>query len=379
MSGLLTPESHAYAPNDRQPGRSPLFFAELTVEKYLHGVRIDSFLIKHFRNYTAWRMQRLIERGAVKLQGLTAALDDRVYRGQTVSVQLNEPPDKTMPPEKLPLDVLYEDVWLVVVNKPIGQVAHPCGSYTNGTVANALQYHFDTQTLLPGLIRPGIVHRLDRLTSGVMAITKEHVAHRNLSVHFQTGRVNKSYWALVYGNVEPDRGAVNLPIGQTAGGRSILMSTAPTAVDARPSRTTFEVLERFGDYTLVRVQPLTGRMHQIRVHLASLGHPIVGDEFYGPWGAPPLVPAGDVDPDAEDFEPEPINRERTELLDRQALHAHTLRIRHPIAGHELSITAPLAPDMQHAVEALRARGPVPAQPCPHPGDVLWIGNKGTPL
>jgi len=328
------------------------FEAEVTVEKYLHGVRIDSFLVKHFRNYTAWRIQRMVRAGAATLDGVTAETDTRVYQGQRVSIRLLEPPDKLMVPQRLPLEILYEDPWLVVVNKPVGQVAHPCGNYYDNTLANALQFHFDTQTRLPGLIRPGIVHRLDRLTSGVTAITKEHVAHRNVSIHFQTGKVNKSYWALVYGNLEPDRGAVDLPIGMTPGGLTILMSTAPDAVDARPSRTTFEVLERFGDYTLVRAQPLTGRMHQIRLHMAALGHPVVADEFYGPNGPPPkLAPLEDPD----DEPPVIVNPNANELIERQALHAHTLRLNHPITRESLCFTAPPPPDLQRALDILRER------------------------
>lgn len=330
----------------------PPFEAEVTVEKYLHGVRIDSFLIKHFRNYSPWRIQRLVRARAVTLEGVTADPDSRVYRGQRVTIKLIEPPDKTMPAQEMPLEILHEDPWLIVVNKPFGQVVHPCGYYQHHTLANALQYHFDQQTALPGLLRPGIVHRLDRLTSGVTAVTKEHLAHRNLAIHFQTSRVNKSYWTLVYGNLVPDRGAVDLPIGVTPGGHTILMSTRPDAVDARPSKTTFEVLERFGDYTLVRAQPITGRMHQIRLHMAALGHPVVADEFYGPNGPPDrLGPLEDPDD-----EPPPVqNPNANDLLSRQALHAHTLRLNHPITGEIMSFTAPLPPDMQAAVDTLRGR------------------------
>ena len=340
------------------PSATAPFDSEFIVEKYLHGVRIDSFLVKHLRNYTVWRLQRLVQEGFVKLQAVTADIQDRVYYGQRVRVRLPEPPDKVMEPEPLPLEILYEDPWLIVVNKPVGQVAHPCGHYYNSTLANALQRHFDAQTRLPGLLRAGIVHRLDRLTSGVMAVAKDHLAHRKLSIHFQTSRVNKSYWALVYGHLVPDRGAVDLPIGNVPGGQTILMSTAPDAVDARPSRTTFEVLQRYGNYTLVRAQPMTGRMHQIRVHLASLGHPIVADEFYGPGGPPPKLGPREADDDDDGDELPPdadaarIERFRDELLQRQALHAHTLRFHHPITGESMSFTAPPAPDLQRALERL---------------------------
>src|SRR5262249_40708863 len=134
----------------------------------------------------------------VKIDGVTAEPDDRVRAGQTVSARLLEPPDKLLEPQEIPLEILYEDPWMIVLNKPVGQVAHPCGKHYDGTIVNALQFHLDQQTSLPGLLRPGIVHRLDKLTSGVMVISKEHLAHRRLSMHFETRRVTKSYYALVH-------------------------------------------------------------------------------------------------------------------------------------------------------------------------------------
>ncbi|HEY2253757.1 MAG TPA: RluA family pseudouridine synthase, partial [Planctomycetaceae bacterium] len=258
------------------------FTAELSVESYLHGVRIDSFLVRHFRNYTPYRMQRLVRAGQVRIEGVVAESVDRVYRGQAVEVRLLEPPDHLLPPEPRELEILFEDKWLIVVNKPPDIVVHPCGNYVSGSLANVLQAHFDSQTQLRGLVRPGIVHRLDRLTSGVMVCTKHHLAHRKLGIHFEQGRVLKNYLALVHGVVPDDRGEINLPIGQWPGGGTIRMSTAPDAIDPRASRTLYEVVERFADFTLVRAEPHTGRLHQIRVHLAGIGFPVVADEFYSP-------------------------------------------------------------------------------------------------
>lgn len=331
------------------------FTAELIVESYLHGVRIDSFLVRHFRNYTPYRMQRLVRAGQVRIEGVVAETDHRVYRGQAVEVRLLEPPDHLLPPEPRELEIIFEDAWLIVVNKPPDIVVHPCGNYVSGSLANVLQAHFDSQTQLRGLVRPGIVHRLDRLTSGVMVCTKDHLAHRKLSIHFEQGRVLKNYLALVHGVVPDDRGEVNLPIGQWPGGGTIRMSTTPDAVDARASRTLYEVVERFAGFTLVRAEPHTGRLHQIRVHLAGIGFPVVADEFYSPaselrigdLGTPACGPEGTNHVNGES------HAEGTVLLSRQALHARSLRFVHPITGELVTFEAPLAPDMQRTLEALR--------------------------
>lgn len=326
------------------------FTAELIVENYLHGVRIDSFLVKHFRNYTAFRMQRLVRAGQVKIEGATAQSDDRVYEGQSVRVRLLEPPDHLLPPEPIPLDIVYEDPWLIVLNKPAGIVVHPCGMWKDGSLANALQHHFDQQTQLRGLLRPGVVHRLDRLTSGVIVLTKDHLSHRRLSIGFQSGYVTKTYVALVHGVVEQDRGEIDLPIGGMAGGGTIRRSVEEDAEDARESQTRYEVVERFDRHSFVRCQPLTGRLHQIRVHLAGIGHPVVADEFYSP---SPIFRRSDIVRGSNrgngDTATEP---DEPPLLCRQALHAQSLRFQHPITKQAVSFEAPLAADMQAALDAL---------------------------
>jgi 23S rRNA pseudouridine1911/1915/1917 synthase len=340
------------------------FTAELTVENYLHGVRIDSFLVRHFRNYTPYRMQRLVRAGQVRIEGVVAETDDRVYRGQTVDVRLIEPPDHLLPPEPSALDVLFEDAWLIVVNKPPEMVVHPCGNYVTGSLANALQAHFDGQTQLKGLVRPGIVHRLDRLTSGVMVCTKDHLAHRKLSIHFEQRRVLKNYVALVHGVVPDDRGEINLPIGEWPGGGTIRMSVAADAVDPRASRTDYEVVERFERFTLVRAQPHTGRLHQIRVHLAGIGFPVVADDFYSPQRVLRTCDiarsamsgngeGGTGNSEAQDKVGDVPNEGDVILLSRQALHAQSLRFVHPITREVVTFEAPLAEDMRRVLVVLR--------------------------
>ncbi len=304
------------------------YTAVVTVEGYLDREKIDRFLTRHFRNYTRQRMQRLIRAGNVWIDDVPAEPRFRVRAGQKVRVRLIEPPDQLIEAQELPLDILYEDEHLIAVNKPPRQSAHPGGNYHDGTLANALQYYLDGQTPLRGLLRPGIVHRLDRLTSGVIVACKDHLSHRNLSLAFQAGRVEKIYWALVAGHLRDNVGEIDAAIGYAP--QSARMSTDPTATSAKAAVTRFRVIERFDEpYSLVEAKPLTGRLHQIRVHLAGIGHPIVADDFYG------------TSPDVE-------------LIDRQALHAEEIAFAHPITGEAVVIAAPLPADFQGAIDGLRA-------------------------
>ncbi len=337
------------------------FTAELIVERYLSGVRIDSFLVRHFRNYTPFRIQRMIHAGQVKIDGVTVRIDERVYEGDTVSVRLIEPPDKLHRPEQLPLAIVFEDPWIIVVDKPAGQIVHPAGRMQTGTLCNALQSHLDRQTAWPGLLRPGIIHRLDRMTSGLIVVSKEHLSHRQLSIQFQKERVSKTYLALVEGVVKPDRGTIDAPIGTSAEAGSVLMSCQPDAGDPRPSITDFEVVERYPQHSLVRAHPRTGRNHQIRLHLAAIGHPVVGDEFYGPFGQIKLTKAeyealhrrttmGRPDPDGDE-EPTDSNSGGN----RHALHAHRLEFEHPILGGRVAFQSPLPADLQAVALQLSIR------------------------
>lgn len=317
------------------------FAAELIVEAELHGVRVDSFLVKHFRNYTAWRMQRLAAAGHVLIDHVRAEPVRRVFAGERVRVRLVEPPDKLLPPEPVPFRLVYEDPWMLVVDKPAGIIAHPTGDTQSGTLANGVQRYLDRQTSLPGLLRPGIVHRLDRQTSGLMVIAVQHLAHAALSSAFESGRVSKTYVALVEGEFERDAGTIDLPIGRARTGRGVLMSARGDAARARPATTRYRVLERLCGQTLVEAKPRTGRNHQIRVHFAQIGHPLVGDEFYDARGMfkqqPPTVPA-------------------EWIPGRHALHAGSLEFAHPITGIWLRFHSPLAEDMNRTVERLRSGG-----------------------
>lgn len=343
----MTPIAHVSAPDHFPPT------VGLTVERELAGIRIDSFLARHLRSYTSWRLHRLVCQGAVRVDGATAVPAHRVRTGQLVEARLLEPPDDLMPPENIPLEVLFEDAWLVAVNKPAGLIVHPCGERPRGTLTNAVQWYLDRMGPMKGLHKPGVVHRLDRDTSGVIVLAKDYQSHGRLSVEFQRGRVSKQYVAIVDGLVKDDRGLIDRPIGRVRGCSSALMTTRGDALDARPSTTAYEVLERLPRHTVIKAKPRTGRLHQIRVHLASLGHPIVGDEYYGPFGElkpprPPLLPDG--------TRPGPPI---SPYLPRQALHAAELSFSHPILKDWMTLAASLPADMLLAIARLRALGDEP--------------------
>lgn len=285
------------------------------VEPYLSGVRIDSFLVKHLRNYTPWRINRMVTAGLAQIDYQPANPDERVFRGQCVSLRLAEPPDKLLDPEPIVVPIVYEDPWVIVVDKPAGLVAHPVGDFQDGTLSNVLQSHLDRQTSFRGLLRPGVVHRLDRMTSGLIVTAKEHLAHRLLSIDFQQGKLSKSYVALIEGCPSFETRTLEYSIGQRPGGNSVLMSARPDARNPRPAKTRVTVLRRFEKYTMVECVLFSGRNHQIRVHLSHIGHPIVGDEYYGPHGTIKQAPRFDGD--------EPTD-------ERHALHAASLGFFHPI-------------------------------------------------
>jgi 23S rRNA pseudouridine1911/1915/1917 synthase len=337
------------------------YTTELIVERYLDGVRVDTFLAHHFRNYTPFRIQRIVRAGQVKIDCATVGIVERVYYGDTVNVRLLEPPDKLHRPEQLPLAIVFEDPWIIVVDKPAGQIVHPAGYCQTGTLCNALQAHFDQESAWPGLLRPGIVHRLDRMTSGLIVVTKEHLSHRLLSIQFQRERVSKTYLALVEGLIETDQGTIDLPIGTSPDVGSVLMSCQPTAGDPRLSITEFEVVERYECHSLVRAHPRTGRNHQIRVHFAAIGHPLVDDEFYGPFGQIKLTKAeyaalqksrSAQSDSVLDDENQPTDRSPDQSGGRHALHAHRLEFQHPILGGHVAFQSPLPDDLRRMIDCL---------------------------
>ncbi|MEZ6131930.1 MAG: RluA family pseudouridine synthase [Planctomycetaceae bacterium] len=287
-------------------------------------MRVDSFLSRQLRNYTPWRLHRMVVAGLVAINNVPAEGDQRVHRGQQVSIRLVEPPDKLLSPSQAEFGIVFEDPWLLVIDKPADLVVHPVGDFSEDTLSNAVQFHLDQQTVSRGLLRPGIVHRLDRMTSGLIVVAKDHLSHRHLSIDFQKGRPSKTYLALVEGSPDFDSRTINMPIGQYVANNSVLMSAKPDAKQARDAKTDVRILQRWDSHALVECRLYTGRNHQIRVHLAEIGHPVLGDEYYGPGGIIRQAPRLDGDaPTAQ----------------RHALHASRLSFQHPVLQCPLSFTS----------------------------------------
>ena len=321
---------------------------EFEVKPRTDGKRLDAYLASRFTDYSRRVIQKVIDAEAVLVNDRPVKASYRVRAGDRVSIRLPELPATTPEPEDIPIAVVYEDEALTVVNKPPGMVTHPAKGNWRGTLVNALQFHYDTLSALAGAHRPGIVHRLDRDTTGLLVVVKDELAHRRLALQFETRQVQKEYLALVRGVPQRDSDYIERPIGFHPTSREKMAIRAPED-GGKAAVTFYEVAERFRDFALVRCQPMTGRTHQIRIHLTHIGHPILADKLYsgrdritlddilGPKHRGPVAAA---------------EREQV-LIDRQALHAHRLRFQHPLSRMELDLTAPLPEDMERTLQALR--------------------------
>ncbi|MFH1887411.1 MAG: RluA family pseudouridine synthase [Pseudomonadota bacterium] len=299
------------------------------------GVRLDTLLAERRPDLSRTLFLRLIKEGLVILEGVAVKPSHRVTPGDEVSVTIPPPEPTDIVAEFIHLDILFEDSDLLVINKPPDLVVHPSPGHESHTLVNALMHHSKNLSGMAGEDRPGIVHRLDKDTSGVMMAAKNDRAHRVITDQFVTRTVKKRYLALVMGDMGGDQGTIDLPIGRHPSDRKRM---AATSRGGRSAQTLWEVRERFGCATLLSVRILTGRTHQIRVHLSALGHPVAGDVMYGrPGGQTRLkTPSGMEIP-----------------VPRQMLHARKLSFLHPVTGEELSFKAPLQPDMEAVLAALR--------------------------
>jgi 23S rRNA pseudouridine1911/1915/1917 synthase len=316
------------------------------------GKRIDAYLASRFSDFSRHVIQKIIEAQGVLVQGRAVKASYRVRAGDCVSIRLPDLPDTTPQPEDIPIEVLHEDDALTVVNKPAGMVTHPAKGNWRGTMVNALQFRYDTLSTVGGSDRPGIVHRLDRETSGLLIVVKNDIAHRRLALQFELREVRKEYLALVSGVPQRHSDYIDQAIGFHPTCREKMAIRAPSD-GGKAARTFYETVERFRGFALLSCQSLSGRTHQIRVHLAHIGHPILADKLYSGRSRITLS-----DLRVREQAGELAGSESgAVLLDRQALHAHRLRFRHPLTGQELDLTAPLPEDMTRTLEALRTHRP----------------------
>ena len=326
---------------------------QIIVEARAHGWRVDHYLARLFPNYSRGLFQRAIEAEAVLLNGLPVKPSRRLRVNDRLDVSLIEQPDDSLTPEDIPLEIIFEDDALAVINKPADMVTHPSKGHLRGTLAAAVQFHFDQLSDTAGQLRPGIVHRLDRDTTGVILIAKRNQTHHRLSAQFERREVQKEYRAIVRGEIDRDADRIETHIRVHPKARE-KMIVCDAGERARHAVTDFEVVERFDGFTYVKLKPHTGRTHQLRVHLLHLGHPIVADRLYSGRGEltlSDLLSGRTLASGADSAD--------STLISRQALHAYRLEVRHPVTDRPMVFQADLPDDMQRTLEALRrhrARG-----------------------
>lgn len=305
-----------------------IFIAE---EEY-EGERLDKYLSVVMEQFTRSYIQKLWKQGGVTVNGKSLKSSYRITPGDRITVSV---PDAILPeilPEEIPLDILYEDADVILINKPKGMVVHPAPGHYTHTLVNGLMFHCKDLSGINGVMRPGIVHRIDQDTTGVLIVCKNDQAHNCIAAQLKEHSITRRYYALVYGNIKEDSGTVDAPLGRHPTDRK-RMAVVP---GGKHAVTHFSVLERFGDCTLIECQLETGRTHQIRVHMASLHHPLVGDMIYGNAG-------------------NRLTGVSTANLQGQCLHAYVLGFKHPSTDAYMEFQAPLPAYFQTLLEHLRRR------------------------
>lgn len=300
---------------------------EFSIDRNTEGQRIDRYLSDELEDRSRSYIQKIMKEGYVKVNQKPVKSNYRLSFGDSVEVTLPEAKEPDIVPENIPLDILYEDQDIIMINKPKQMVVHPAPGHYSGTLVNALMYHCgDELSGINGCMRPGIVHRIDMDTTGSLVVCKNDKAHQSLSEQLKVHSIRRIYVAIVHGNIKEDSGTVNAPIGRHPTDRKKMSTHCKNGRDAV---THYKVLERFGDYTYIQCELETGRTHQIRVHMASIGHPLVGDEVYGPKKCP------------------------FKGLQGQTLHARILGIIHPTTGKYLEVNAPLPEYFIELLDRLR--------------------------
>ncbi len=308
----------------------------LSVTEEAAGERLDAFLAAQIEGWSRSRLQRLIEDAEVLVNGSIVKPSYKLHANDEIEVELTILPSTQFVAEDIPVEVVHEDEDLIVVNKPAGMVVHPAAGVASGTLANALAFHFQKLSRTGGEGRPGIVHRLDKGTSGLLVVAKTGSAHEDLADQFRTREVFKSYVALVHGQVERDTGRIDQPIARNPRNRTRMAIVR----GGRPALSIYHVRERLDRFTRLDVELKTGRTHQIRVHLAWIKHPVVGDEVYGS-GRDKTVA-------------DPKLRSEIAKLGRQFLHAERLGFRHPGTQGQMLFRAPAPPELQNFLAELRS-------------------------
>ncbi len=305
---------------------------ELIVPPEAQGQRLDAWLARQRPDLSRARIQSLIAQGYITIGNRTLKPSLRISAGLRVRIVLPPPRSSTLEAEPIPLDILFEDVSLLVLNKPPGLVVHPAAGHPTGTLVHALLHHCPSLRGIGGEQRPGIVHRLDKDTSGLMVVAKTEAALRSLQSQFKSRQVEKIYLALAAGHPSPSAGRIEAPIGRAMADRKKMSATPPSG---KPAVTHYETLRVFAQWSLLKLRLETGRTHQIRVHLAHIGHPVAGDPLYARRHMPPL--------------PIPISR--------QMLHAFKLAFRHPATCRPLHFEVQPPPDMAELLKRLEIASP----------------------
>ena len=309
---------------DAQIGRETLTF---TIEEKDQGRRLDAVLADLLEEFSRSHVQKLIDGGQVQVEGVPETVKKRKLKsGEVVAVTIDPPAELDVLPQNIPLNIVYEDSDLLVIDKPAGLVVHPGAGNPDGTLVNGILYHCgDSLSSINGVIRPGIVHRIDKDTSGLLMVAKNDKAHQSLAAQLEAHSILRAYRAIVLHNIKNDQGRIEAPIGRDPKNR-LRMAVVPNG--GRRAVTNYEVLERFGAHTYIEARLETGRTHQIRVHMTHLHHPLLGDRVYGP--------------------------EKNNLgANRQMLHAESLGFVHPTSGKQLEFHSPLPEDFQSVLDRLR--------------------------
>lgn len=298
-----------------------------TITEEQVGERIDRFLQTNCSDMSRAKIQKMIQDGFVTVNQAVVKSNYKVRLGDCIVFDIPAPTEVNIEAENIPIDILYEDADMIVINKARGMVVHPAPGNYEGTLVNALLYHCEDLSGINGELRPGIVHRLDKDTSGVMVAAKNDIAHQSLATQIGEKTATRTYLAVVHGNVRDDAGIINAPIGRHPTDRKQM---AVVEKNSKHAVTHFRVLERFGNYTYIECKLETGRTHQIRVHMAYIGYPLVGDPKY-------------------------CRRKSPFAIEGQALHSAELHLKHPISGKDMTFIAPLPSDMEKILSKLRSQ------------------------